>query len=89
MPFSETAKRVRKFLLDEMVRVGRAPNVGAIMRQLGLSKAEVMGSLQELESGVCIVMEPKTENIRMVHPFANIVTPYEVEVEGERKWYAE
>ena len=89
MPYSETAKRVRKLLLDEMIKSGRAPNVGGIVRELGFSKAEVMESLQELESGVCIVMEPKTENIRMVHPFANIATPYEVEVEGERKWYAE
>jgi len=89
VPFSETTKQVRKLLLDEMIKAGRAPNVGRIMRELGLSKAEVMQSLQELEAGVCIVMEPKTENIRMVHPFANITTPYEVEVEGERKWYAE
>ena len=89
MPFSETTKRIRKFLLDEMIKSGRAPNVGRIMRELGLAKAEVMQSLQELEAGVCIVMEPKTENIRMVHPFANITTAYEVEVEGERKWYAE
>lgn len=89
MPFSETTKRVRKLLLDDMIKTGRAPNVGRIMRELGLAKVEVMQSLQELEAGVCVVMEPKTENIRMVHPFANITTPYEVEVEGGRKWYAE
>jgi hypothetical protein len=89
MPFDETTKRVRKLLLDEVIKTGRAPNVGRTMRDLGLSKAEVMHSLQELESGVCIVMEPNTENIRMLHPFANITTAYEVEVEGERKWYAE
>ena len=89
MPLSETAKRVRKHLLDEMIRSGRAPNVGGMMRELSLSKAEVMQSLEELQAGMCIVMEPKTENVRMVHPFANITTPYEVEVEGERKWYAE
>ena len=89
MPFSETTKRVRKFLLNEMIKSGRAPNVGRIVRELGFAKAQVMQSLRELEGGMCIVMEPKTENIRMVHPFANITTPYEVEVEGERKWYAE
>jgi len=89
MPFSETTKRVRKFLLDSMIESGRAPNVGRILSQLRLSRDEVMQSLQELEAGVCIVMEPNTENIRMVHPFANITTPYEMEVDGERKWYAE
>ncbi len=89
MPFSETTKRTRKFLLDEMIKSGRAPNAGKTMRELGISKAEVMQSLQELEAGLCIVMEPRTANIRMVHPFANISTPYEVEIEGERKWYAE
>jgi len=89
MPFSETTKQVRKFLLDEMIKAGRAPNAGRIMRERGLSRAEVMQPLKGLQAGACIVMEPNTENIRMVHPFANITTPYEVEVEGERKWYAE
>lgn len=89
MPLSETAKRLRKHLIDEMIRSGRAPNVGGMMRELRLSKAEVMQSLEELQTGVCIVMEQNTENVRMVHPFANITTPYEVEVEGEKKWYAE
>lgn len=89
MPFGETTKRIRKLLLDEIIKSGRAPNVGRIVRELGFSKAEITQSLQELQAGICIVMEPKTENIRMVHPFANITTAYEVEVEGEKKWYAE
>lgn len=89
MPFSETTKRVRKLLLDHMIESGRMPNVGRMMQELNLSKAEVLQSLGELQAGMCIVMEPKTENIRMLHPFANITTAYEVEVDGEKKWYAE
>jgi len=89
VPFNETTKRIRKLLLDDMIKSGRAPNVGRIMRELGFSKADIMQSLEELQAGMCIVMEPKTENIRMVHPFANITTAYEVELEGERKWYGE
>jgi len=89
VPFGETTKRIRKLLLDEIIKSGRAPNVGRIVGELGFSKAEITQSLQELQAGICIVMEPKTENIRMVHPFANITTAYEVEVEGEKKWYAE
>ena len=87
--FDETTKRVRKLLLDSMIESGRAPNVGRMMTDLNLSKADVIGSLRRLVRGGCIVMEPMTENIRMVHPFANITTPYEIEIEGERKWYAE
>ena len=87
--FDETTKRVRKLLLDYMILSGRAPNVGRIMMELNLPKADVMESLRRLQRGACIVMEPMTENIRMVHPFANITTPYEIEIEGERKWYAE
>jgi hypothetical protein len=87
--FDETTKQVRRLLLDYMVESGRAPNVGRIMMELNLPKADVMQSLHKLVRGTCIVMEPMTENIRMVHPFANITTPYEIEIEGKRRWYAE
>jgi hypothetical protein len=89
MEFDETTKRVRKLLLDYMIQSGRAPNVGKMMMELNLPKADVMMSLRRLVRGGCIVIEPMTENIRMVHPFANITTPYEIEVEGEKRWYAE
>ena len=87
--FDETTKRVRKLLLDSMIESGRAPNVGKMVRELDLPKADVMTSLRRLARSGCILMEPKTENIRMVHPFANITTPFEVEIEHEKKWYAE
>jgi len=87
--FDETTKQVRKLLLDHMIESGRAPNVGNIMGELNLPKADVITSLRRLVRGGCIVMEPMTENIRMVHPFANTTTPFEVEIGGERKWYAE
>ena len=87
--FDETTKRVRKLLLDRMIESGRAPNVGSIMGELKLPKADVITSLRRLGRGGCIVMGPMTENIRMVHPFANTTTPFEVEIGGERKWYAE
>lgn len=87
MPLSETAKRIRKFVLDEMVNSSKAPNIGRIMRETGFSKDEVMRSFEE--PGVGIFLQPGTTNIRVVIPFSNITTPYEVDVEGERKWYAE
>jgi hypothetical protein len=89
MAFSETTKRVRKFVLDEMVASGRAPNVGRIMRETGFAKDEVMQSLQDLQAGGGVYLEARTDNIRIVSPFANTTTPYEVDVEGERRWYAE
>ena len=89
LEFDETTKRVRKLLLDSMIESGRAPNVGIIVRELGLPKADVMTSLRRLARGGCILMEPKTENIRMIHPFANITTPFEIEIGHERKWYGE
>lgn len=87
--FSETTKNVRKYLLDTIIATGSAPNVGMIMGELNLPKSSAMDSLKELERGVAIVMEPYTENIRMVHPLANISTPYQVTVDGEKKWWGE
>jgi len=87
--YTDTSKRVRKFILDRMLETGRAPHVGNMVRALGLSRVEVLNSLQELERGRCLLMEKGTENIRMFHPFANITTAYEIELEGQRKWHGE
>ena len=87
MPLSETAKRVRKFAFDEMVNTGRVSNIARIIKETGFSKDEVMQSLDE--PGLGIFLQPGTATLRVVGLFSNITTPFEVEVEGERKWYAE
>jgi len=85
--YTPTAKRVKKLLYDKVLATGRAPNVGRISTELGITPQEALAALKELWR--LVIFQPKTENILMVHPFSNIATPYEIEVGGERKWYAE
>jgi hypothetical protein len=85
--YTPTAKRVKKLLYDKLLATGRAPNVGRIGRELGITPQEVLAAIKELWR--VAVLQPRTENILMVHPFSNITTPYEIEVDGQRKWYAE
>ena len=85
--YTATAKQVKKLLIDKFLETGRAPNVGRISRELGITPQEVLDAIKELWR--LVILQPKTENILMVHPFSNIPTPYEIEVDGERKWYAE
>jgi hypothetical protein len=85
---SNTARRIRKLILDSFVATGRARNVGDIMATLGLSRPAVMDAFREIASIDTFWVEKGTENIRLLSPFADLTTPYKVTIAGEQKWYA-
>ncbi len=85
---SDTARRIRKLILDSFLATGRAPNVGDIMSALGLSRPAVLEAFREIAIIDTFWVEKGTENIRILSPFANISTPYKVTIGGEQKWYA-
>jgi len=85
---THTARQVRKVILDAFVHTGQAPTVGGIMAALGLSRAAVRATFREIATIDTFWVEPETEQIRLLAPFANTKTPYVVTVEGVQKWYA-
>ncbi len=82
-------KKVRKYLINCVVDTGHGINFRQIMDATGVTRQELGEIIVALERGTCIVMERGTENVRMIHPFATVSTPFRVEVKGQRKWFAE
>ncbi|HSD51146.1 MAG TPA: organomercurial lyase [Candidatus Methylomirabilis sp.] len=85
---SNTARRVRKKILDSFVDTGRAPNLGEIMVGLGLTRPEAVEAFREIATIDTFSAEKGTENIRILSPFANVSTPYKVTIDGIQKWHA-
>jgi hypothetical protein len=85
---TDTARQVRKFILNSFVNTGHAPNVGDIMEALGVTRAAVLEAFREIDAIDTFWLEKGTENIRLLAPFANTSTPYKVTVDGVHKWYA-
>jgi Alkylmercury lyase len=85
---TNTARQVRKFILNSFVNTGHAPNVGDLMAAVGLTRAAVLETFREIDAMDTFWIEKGTENIRLLAPFANTSTPYKVTVEGVQKWYA-
>jgi hypothetical protein len=85
---STTARQVRKSILDSFVSSGRAPSVGEMMAELGLSRTAVLETFPEIATIDTFWVEKGTENIRILSPFSNLPTPYKVKVDGEQKWFA-
>jgi hypothetical protein len=70
------------------METGRAPNLGEIMSLLRLSRTSVLGAYREISQIDTFWVEPRTENIRILSPFANTTTPYRISIDGHQKWYA-
>jgi hypothetical protein len=85
---SADAKRVRRYLEDVFVERGRGPNVPAIARELELGQDAAWDALAQLEHGVQVMFVPGTEDLVKMPPFSNVPTRHEVEIDGERRWYA-
>ena len=86
--FHAKTKKVRKFLIEHIMRTGRGTDFRDIMESTGVNRKELGEIINTLERSGYVGMELWGENIRMISPFATISTPFKVEVKGERKWFA-
>ena len=69
---TNTARQVRKFILNSFVNTGHAPNVGDIMEALGLTRAAILETFREIGAIDTFWIEKGTENIRLLAPFAKL-----------------
>jgi hypothetical protein len=57
---SETAKRVRKRIMDQVLTEGTCPKVAEIARELSLSKERLDLILRDLEAAICVPVQKDT-----------------------------
>jgi hypothetical protein len=71
-----------------MIEQGRAPVAEEVARQLGVSKAEVVNAFEALERSRLLARLPNTQRLLMLWPFSNLPTPFRVQPEGGRTYFA-
>ena len=54
---SETAKRVRQRIMDQVLADGTCPKVAEISRELSLSREELERILKDLEAAICVAVQ--------------------------------
>jgi DNA-binding GntR family transcriptional regulator len=57
---SETARRVRKRIMDQVLAQGTCPKVAEIARELSLSKDQLEPILRDLEAAICVAVQKDT-----------------------------
>jgi hypothetical protein len=79
--------RVRSFVYDQTLALGRPPTRGAICEAMRSELADVDASLERLGSAHILVLQPDSGEILMASPFSAVPTPFLVE-SGAVKWFA-
>jgi DNA-binding GntR family transcriptional regulator len=57
---SETAKRVRRRIMDQVLAEGTCPKMAEISRELALGKGEIDAILRDLEAAICVAVQKDT-----------------------------
>ena len=78
---------VRAFIFEHFLRMGRAPLVNEIAVGMAQPLSAIQAALQRLHEAHGVVLEPSTGELRMVHPFSCVPTPFRVEV-ADQAWWA-
>jgi Alkylmercury lyase len=84
--FSDIAQRVRHAIYRSYVE-GGIPQTEMLSRQLHIPAPAVRTALQELHAAHAIVLDPRTREPWMGHPFSSLPTAFSVEG-GGRSWFA-
>jgi len=69
------------------VELGRAPTVDEVADESGLATDEAESSWRRLHEAHALVLNPATDELRMLNPFSAVPTAYRVDA-GGRWWYA-
>jgi hypothetical protein len=76
---------VRRATYRLFVELGRAPTAAEVGAETGVD--DVLSSWRRLHEQHAVVLNPATDELRMVNPFSAVPTSYRVEA-GGRWWYA-
>jgi hypothetical protein len=71
--------RVRSYVYDQALTLGRPPTRRAICEALGYEQDVLLASLQRLGNAHILVLRPDTGEIVMASPFSGVPTPFLVE----------
>jgi len=83
----ERDRGIRNRTYELFVDRGRAPTADEAAAFEGVSREELVASWRRLDEAHALVLDPKTDEIRMANPFSAVPTPYRVRA-GGRTWYA-
>lgn len=89
---SETTQldRTFHFIMNYMVRTGRAPHYTEIAAEFGIPVEEGRKILHELfAAGIPGWLFPDTDYITSFAPFNNLPTQYRITIDGEQKWFGQ
>ena len=69
------------------VELGRAPTAAEVGERVGASADDVVAGWKELHDAHALVLNPRTDELRMANPFSAVPTAYRVHAR-DRWWYA-
>lgn len=84
---NEADIRLRNATYKAFVDLGRAPTASEIGGTTGLGETDVIAGWRRLHDAHALVLNPRTDEIRMANPFSAVPTAYRVRA-GDRWWYA-
>lgn len=79
--------RIRTHLYSSFVEDGRARTPTEVAAALGGTADEVADAFRRLHDRHALVLDPGTDEIRMLNPFSAVETPHRVDARG-RAWFA-
>jgi alkylmercury lyase-like protein len=78
---------LRNATYGAFVELGRAPTAAEMAERVGGSPDEVVAGWRELHDAHALVLNPRTDELRMANPFSAVPTAYRVRAR-DRWWYA-
>ena len=70
-----------------LVELGRAPTAAEVAGRAGLPPGDVVAGWRRLHEAHALVLDPATDELRMLNPFSAVPSAYRVRAVG-RWWYA-
>ena len=79
--------RLREATYHQFVALGRAPTITEVAAELDLNSDDLIAGWRRLHDQHAIVLNARTDELRMANPFSAVPTSYRVHADG-RWWYA-
>src|SRR5438046_3073798 len=70
--FSDKAKKVRRSIYEQFLRLGRSDNMATVMKETGLSQTDVHAALHELKRGLMVMLHPHTPSAAHVQAWETV-----------------
>ncbi|MBI5158345.1 MAG: hypothetical protein HZA58_10120 [Acidimicrobiia bacterium] len=84
---NEDDRSLRNITYGLFVELGRAPTVREVAARLERTPDEVAAGWRRLHADHALVLQDRTDEIRMANPFSAVPTAYRVHADG-RWWFA-